>query len=199
MPESIDPAHYPVLERCIPGKLGTNINVVRNLRQSLCEEGVDFIRHKKKLRHTEASVEKINTALLTPDPVESAEEAEGAPEKSASAPESPVIVEEAQALILAQKKAPREAVAQVIRTGHRNSRVVTAIIQGEGDPKKPADWVTVFVGNSRTIPLRSRDGSPFLLPVRFRNGAAWDLIGQPPAKTGDWCGRAHPLLTQSQA
>lgn len=180
---------FPILERYIAGRLGTNTNVIRSIRQAICVEGVDFVRHKKKLRHTEASVSKINAHLLQADP----ERGEKGPADSAT----PEVLQEAQDLIVAQKTGPAEAVAMVVKHRCMNPRLVICVLVG-GDPKKPADWINVRVPHARTIVPRRPDGTPFLLPVRQSRGTAWDLIGPPPPRIGDWMGLEHDLIKNHQ-
>lgn len=187
---------FPILERWIPGRLGTNINVVRKVRKSLCVEGTDFITHKKKLRHTEASVAKINAHILSPDSMaqEKAPPASGAPSPVSGASDTPDVVEEGWRLIVAQKKAPVQAIAYLVKKC-ANPRIIQCVLEG-GNPQKSADWINVRVPHARTIIHRLRDGTRFPLPVVQVRGSSWDLLGPPPPRVGDWCGKEHPFLIQ---
>jgi hypothetical protein len=169
---------FPVFEANLPAMLGINRDGLRNLRTKLTE-GEDWILKKKRVRYSNAGVDRLRGLLNLPIPTPAT--ATEADDVTADA-NVPVSKKTAPAANAAQPDGNAEVVTLHVWQTVKNPRILEAYLPGT-DPKFRKNIVRVKVRDSKNF-MRFVHEKPMELKARHLNADLYELATPCPRYRG---------------
>ena len=167
---------FPVFEATLPETLGVGRDELRELRRRLTE-GQDWILKKKRVRWSEAGVNRLRELLKLPA---SAPTGTG----NSTATSLPVSEKTPPASNAAQPDASAAAVTLLVWQTVTNSRILEAYLPGT-DPQQRKNIVRVRVRDNKNF-LRFVHEKPMELKARHLNADLYELATACPRWIGRW-------------